>query len=248
MSFDTNEKTKTNKEKILSSLLEGPKTTEELLFELGYRKDQTRVIGSTLTALKDQDKLIDFENIPSTKIKNTTRKQYSIIKSLENFDNMLKKYPDLLQKMCKSETVLDVFIIRITIPWIDEASGESGVIPKFLEGDEKEYLKGKMRLSPEFFLYVINKINGNSQDHTGEFAEFIEQIENNSLKEKEEQNVKIWKKYGKDYKIAGTFSLETVFELCVFMDILKGQSSEEAKKYVIKMKNEKKRYYCQNQI
>jgi len=83
---------------------------------------------------------------------------------------MLKEFSGLLPKMHKSEMVRDTFIIRITYPLLDTSSGTSGVIKKFLEGDEKKYITEKMRLSLEYFKYIFNNSNDNSQDHNVELA------------------------------------------------------------------------------
>lgn len=235
---ETDEKKRTNKEKILRSLLKGPETTTKLLKECGYNNDEHKNISKDLKKLK-KDGFIVFEIIKSENLDDDC-KLWSIVPNHGNFKNMLNKFNVLLPEMHKSEIVLDTFIFKLTIPWLNESSGESGVIQKFLEGDEKEYLKEKMKLSQEYFLYSFNKINDNPQDHTIELAEFIEQFKDNSAKEEEEHNVKIWKTFDKNYQKMGTFYLETVFEFCVYMDILKGQSSEEAKEYLMKMKKGEK--------
>ncbi|WP_155400825.1 hypothetical protein [Methanosarcina mazei] len=234
MEIKNGKRERTNKEKILSSLLKGPKTTTQLLIECGYNSNEHKNISKDLKRLK-KDELIQYETKKSEKIDDNC-KVWSIVPNFENFDNMLKNFSGLLPEMHKSEIVLDTFVIKVTVPWIDSISGKSGVIQKYLEGDEKEYLKEKMRLSQEYFLYTFNKIKDNSQDHTAELAEFIEQLEENSAKEREENNVKIWNTLNKDYQEMGTFYLETVFGFCVYMDILKGQSSEEAKEYLKKIK------------
>jgi hypothetical protein len=234
MEVETGKEERTNKEKILSSLLKGPKTTTQLLIECGYNNNEHKNISKDLKSLK-KDGFIAYETIKSEKLDDDC-KLWSIVQNFQNFNRMLKKFGVLLPEMHKSEIVLDTFVFRVTIPWIDESTGKSGVIQKFLEGNEKEYIKEKMKLSQEYFLYIYNRINGNSQDHTIELAEFIEQFKNNSAKEEEEHNEEIWKNSDIDYEKMGTFYLETVFEYCVYMDILKGQSSQEAKDYLMKMK------------
>lgn len=151
---------------------------------------------------------------------------------------MLKEFSGLLPKMHKSEMVRDTFIIRITYPWLDTSSGTSGVIKKFLEGDEKKYITEKMRLSLEYFKYIFNNSNDNSQDHNVELAEFIEELDGNTAKEKSESYNQLWEENSKNKPPEkGTYYLETVFKICVFMDILNGHSSEEAKEYLKKMKH-----------
>lgn len=87
----------------------------------------------------------------------------------------------------------------------------------------KQDLKEKMRLSPEFFRWSFTTTNV-SQENAKELVELIEKLESNSTNE---ENGCF------DNSLKAQNDIATIFKVCVFYDVMKGQSNEEAKEYLL---------------
>jgi hypothetical protein len=103
---------KSNKERILGSLLESSKTTGELTIELGYENpDGTpcyKVIGRDLKELNENG-FIEDKKVKSGKGRKDST-SYLIIFSIQKLCQILNKYPDLISKMQKIDTISgDIF-------------------------------------------------------------------------------------------------------------------------------------------
>jgi hypothetical protein len=109
-----------------------------------------------------------------------------------------------------------------------------------LERELKAELNEKFRLSPEFFRYYLNNCDSRLRNRLIELAEFNEKIEGNGYKKEKERFVNNWKAHNNVCSEMNAPDFDTAFKVCVFRDILNGQSSEEAKEYLIKIEQEKK--------
>ncbi len=100
---------KSNKERILGSLLESSKITGELTTELGYvDPDGTpsyKVIGRDLDKL-DEKGWIESETVNSEKGRKDST-SYSIVFSIQNLIHVLEEYPDLISKMQKNDSIVE---------------------------------------------------------------------------------------------------------------------------------------------
>jgi hypothetical protein len=157
--------TKTREGKILNGLLEGSKTTPQLLVKLGYAANQHDYISKALKNLKTK---LFIESEPArSEVIDAGCKLWSIIPSYKNFKRMLDDYPSLFVSMHKSELVINSIL---TVTECDLAVSECsknvfsppvpGVPIKHIfftiPEEFKQDLKEKMRLSPEFFRRFLN--------------------------------------------------------------------------------------------
>lgn len=225
---------KTNKERILDSLLEGPKTTRELLIELEYENKQYSFIDRDLKKLKalgfikgEKTKLDTPGNDPTL---------WSILPSFKNFREMLETYPSLLPKMQKSDLVYEsVFSVMMTrtysISYGDDGAREykESQERSLSEEDEKE-LKEKMKLSPEFFRSFLLSSTEN-WDRLKKLAELFELKEGNWSES--------LKRFDKHWPGTVRYGLDKAFEACVSIDILKGQANEEEIELLIEKEKKK---------
>ncbi len=207
---------KTNKEKILCSLLEGPKTNTQLLIKLGYKNNQHKYISNDLSRLK-KDGLIISEKIKSENLDDDCT-QWSLVLEIENLSLILKKYPGLLSKMQNSNIVRGYVCNGVVLPL---RLIRTGVFP-FPEGEEEDF-NNRLRLSPEYFTYYIH--TENVEKTTNEILKLLAMlriltpITPNNQKDTDPDNLR--------------------FKICVLMDVMRGQSSPEEIRYLIEM--EKKR-------
>lgn len=244
-----------NKNKILSSLLDSPKTTGELAEELGYVKSngdrKYHSIDRLLKDLEENGYLVSKKE----KIENQSGappRRYSINYSFENLVNILNEDPGLISKMQTNDSVLESILkITRTRSYKHRISFENtGRVETYIEKDKplseklerelKAELKEKFRLSPEFFRYFLNNCDSNLRNRLIELAEFNEKIEGNGYKKEKERFVNNWKAHNNTCSEMNAPGFDTAFKVCVFRDILNGQSSEEAKEYLIKIEQEKK--------
>ena len=104
---------KSNKERILGSLLESSKTTGELTTKLGYKDpDGTpryKIIGRDLKELKEKG-WIEGKEIKLGKCKNDPTLN-SFVVTIQNLINILKEYPNLIPKLQKNDSILE-YIFR----------------------------------------------------------------------------------------------------------------------------------------
>jgi hypothetical protein len=103
---------KSNKERILDSLLESSKTTGELATELGYfDPDGTpryKIIGRYLDTLEENG-YIESKKVNLRKGRKDS-KLYLIVSSIQKLSQILKEYPDLTSKMQKKDSISeDIF-------------------------------------------------------------------------------------------------------------------------------------------
>lgn len=208
---ETGKEKKTNKEKILSSLLEGQKTSTQILIELGYKNNQHKYISKDLANLK-QDGLIVPEKIKSENLDDDCT-QWSLVLKIENLSLILKKYQELLSKM------QDNYIVRKYVC-------ENIVLFRYIRTDvypfpkeEEENFIERLRLSPEYFKYYVQTENvfkgSNKILKLQMMLKILTPTTPNSQKHTDIDDLR--------------------FKICVFMDVMKGQSSEEAIKYLIEM-------------
>jgi hypothetical protein len=217
--------TETIEGKILRSLLEGPKTSTQLLEELGYDTNRHGNITKPLKKLEGKH-FIGYKSVKSENIDDFC-KLWSIIPSHEKFKKMLDDYPSLFSNMHKNElvlnSVLDASECSTTV--FDPDQGVPVKCTYSLPEEVRQDLKEKMRLSPEYFRMCFSK--NFSQDNAKELTELIEKLESKSTSEENgcfENSSKAQN------------NIETVFKVCVFYDVLNGQSSEEAKEYLLSEK------------
>lgn len=247
------EEKKTNKEKILSCLLEGPKTITELLRSLGYKENQQNVIGGVLSRLRDKDKFITYEKIDSKRLKNTEIKLYSLIQNLENFKSILKEFPDLLPQMQKNDLVLDTIVnthSELICNTTDEKYMELVPRLKSIYQNGIKSWKEKLKLSGNFFGICLNN---KTFDLFINFKKLIKISDDDwysniwEVKTSPTSWVYLW---------ATVFRIDIAFKACVHQDILQGQSNEKAIEYVKQMNNkvsenqinELKKYYANNRF
>ncbi|KKG31045.1 hypothetical protein DU38_05245 [Methanosarcina mazei] len=215
-------------EKILTSLLEGPKTNTQLLAELGYGNKQHGNISRILNKCQKEG-LIVSEKIRSPNIDNYCT-QWSIVQSFENLKNMLSKCLSLLQAMQKNDSVLEIiaenarFYVSYTISSPGNVRLVEGV--QSLNERNKKDFKEMLRLSPEFFKYYLlcynNVISKNGFKELAETLQMIDEIYDLPNR---------WMGRGYHYSMA--------FKACVLMDLLYGKSSQEAQNYLIEMEKKK---------
>lgn len=211
---ETDKDKKTNKEKILSSLLESPKTNTQLLTELGYKNNQHKYISKDLDRLK-KDGFIVSEKIKSENL-NDNCTQWSLVLKFENLSMILKKYSELLQKVQNSDIIREYVCNNLIFPLIYYRKNE-------LSLSEEEDCKERLRLSPEYFKYYILTENINTAS---------ENIFNLAAVLKETAPITSNSQIDRDPDFLR-------FKICVLMDIINGQSSSEASNYLIE--KEKKR-------
>lgn len=217
----------TNKEKILSSLLEDAKTQTKLLIELGYKSNQHKNISKDLKTLKTWGFITD-QKIKSEAIDEDCT-LWSIVPKYENFECILKKYESLFSKMQKSNMVLEAVFENTLVysyKYIKSLDREGKFTINVekrempLPARKKEDFKKKLRLSPEYFrLNIFNHDSELKKHGFDDFAETLEMLQG-------------------DHRIFG-YQYDTVFKVCVLVDMLKGKSSEEAKRYLIEMEKNK---------
>lgn len=213
---ETEKENKTNKEKILCSLLEGPKTNTQLLIKLGYKNNQHKYISNDLNRLK-KDGFIVSEKIKSENLDDDCT-QWSVVLKLENLSLILKKYPGLLPNMQNSNIVREYVCNGVVLPL---RFIRKNVFPS-PEGEEEDF-NNRLRLSPEYFNYYVH--TENVEKATKEILKLatmlkiIKPITPNSQKDTDPDNLR--------------------FKICVLMDVMTGQSSPEEIRYLIEM--EKKR-------
>lgn len=224
MSKKYDNETETIEGKILRSLLEGPKTNTQLLEKLGYDTNRHGNITKPLKKLEGKH-FIGYEPVKSENIDDFC-KRWSIIPSYEKFKKMLDDYPSLFSNMHKNELVLNsVLDASECSTAFDPVQGVPVKCTYSLPEEVRQDLKEKMRLSPEYFRMCFSK--NLSQDNAKELTELIEKFENKSTSE------------GNgcfDNSSKAQNNIETVFKVCVFYDVLNGQSSEEAKDYLLSEK------------
>jgi hypothetical protein len=215
--------TKTIEGRILTSLLEGSKTNTQLLEELGYNTNQHGSISKPLKNL-NRKLFIGYEKVKSEKIDDSC-KLWSLITSYKNVKEMLKEYPYLFSKIHKNEIILDNMLgtQKCSETVFDPAQGipvtHTYLLPEVVKTDLKE----KMKLSPEFFKYYFITTNV-SQENAGELTELVIKLENKILNA---ENGRFGNSPNAQTDIA------TIFYVCVLYDVMKGQSSEEAKEYLL---------------
>jgi hypothetical protein len=212
---ETDKEKKTNKEKILSSLLEGPKTSTQFLIELGYKNNQHKYISKDLAKLK-QDGLIVSEKIKSENLDDDCT-QWSLDLEMENLSLILKKYPELLSKMQNSyiarENICQIIVL------LRYARTDVYPFPK----EEEEEFNERLRLSPEYFKYYVQTENVfTASKEILKFKKMLQILRHITLNSQKHIDID-------DLK----------FKICVLMDVMKDQSSEEAIKYLIKMENKR---------
>lgn len=123
--------TETLEEKIISSLLEGPKTNTQLLEKLGYDTNRHANITKPLKNLEKKG-FIGYKPVKSEIIDNFC-KLWSIIPSNDTFKKMLDDHPSLLVKMHKNELVLNS-ILEVSQSALEVSEcGENVFAPLFKE-------------------------------------------------------------------------------------------------------------------
>lgn len=222
-------KTEKIEEKILASLLEGPKTNTQLLTNLGYNNKQHGNISRNLTKI-EKEGLIVPEKIKSPNIDDYCT-QWSVILNFENLKYMLLKYPSLLQLMQKKDSVLENVAenARFYVSYISNSPGSVRLVESVQPLNEryKKDFKEMLRLSPEFFKYCLlhDDSNAVSENNFKDLAETLQKID-------EIQDLpNRWMGRGYHYSM--------VFKVCVQMDLLHGKSSQEAKNYLFEMEKKK---------
>jgi hypothetical protein len=156
---------KTNKERILASLLESSKTTADLAKELGYIDSKGTARYNIIN--NDLDKLVEQGYIESKREKFEKRPEntptwYSIIYSIKNLHGMVEEYPHLIENMQRSELASETIInenfrlINSPPPGKEEYVEQIEHL-KLLNKIGKESWKEKLRLSKEFFRYFLYK-------------------------------------------------------------------------------------------
>ena len=149
------EKTQTNKEKILSTLFESPKTTAQISEALGYNKRYNVVVHDLQDLMKKnyiKSKLLDKEYTGRGK----RPTQYSINPKLIIAKKILEDYPGLLLPMFKNDD------IQNNLAWVYKFDAPA---PDFKE---------RLRASPSCFEFAL----------TLEKSDFLERSkEMNELKE-----------------------------------------------------------------
>jgi hypothetical protein len=222
--------TETLEGKILSSLLESPKTNTQLLEKLGYGTNRH---GNITKPLKDLEKkcFIGYKSVKSEKIDDFC-KLWSIIPSYDNFKKMLDDYPSLFVNMHKNELVLNS-ILEVSECALEVSECSKNVFAPPVQGvpvkyiflptpeELKQDLKKKMRLSPEFFRRCFSK--NLSQENARELAELIEKLESKSTNEEN-------RCFDNSSKAQNDITI--LFKVCVFYDVMNGHSSGEAKDYL----------------
>jgi hypothetical protein len=223
MAKKSDNETETIKGKILSSLLEGPKTTPQLLLKLGYGNNRHGNIYKPLKTLETK-RFIESKRVDSEKI-NTKCSLWSIIPSYDNFKKMLDDYPSLFANMHKNELVINSILeaVEFTKTVFDPVQ-EVPAKDIFLATTEqlKKDLKIKIRVSPEFFRRFFFKTL--SPENARELTELIVKFVGKSTNE---ENGCF------DNSSKTQNSITTIFKVCVFYDVMNGQSSEEAKDYLL---------------
>jgi hypothetical protein len=117
--------------KILSSLLEGPKTNTQLLVKLGYTTNQHGHISKRLKNLETKG-FIEYKFVKSENVDDFC-KLWSIIPSNDNFKKMLDDHPSLLVKMHKNELVLNSILEVSQCALEVSECGENVFAPLFKE-------------------------------------------------------------------------------------------------------------------
>jgi hypothetical protein len=251
-----NMRKRTNQERILTNLLQFPKTTAELANELGYIN--TKGIARYNIINKDLDKLVEHGYIESEKKKlekkpGNTPTLYSIVYDIQILKEMLRIYPYLLESMQRSEFVLET-IVNENYSWICNSNDEEYVEQienlKLLNKKGKESWREKLRLSKEFFRYSLyNNFFDMMKDIKKLAQTSSEYWETNifELKTTPDSSVILWNT---------NYRLEMIFKACVTSDILQGKVKEEAIEYLEQRKNkvldkqidELKEYYSNSKI
>lgn len=231
-------KEKDRKKKILRSLLENPKTTGELAKDLGYFENGIPKYNAINTLLKDLENKGYIES--KEEKKNTPGApptRYFIKYNIKNLKRILDDDPDLTLKINKDELVLNsIFeVTTITKPFFNPETGDRGVYAFPITEEFKENMKEKMRLSPAYFRFCLNKYNKDHRERIIELAEFTERLEGKNTKEVNELFIDSWKShFNEECPEIATFGDKAAIKVCVFYDILNGQSSEEAKEYLLR--------------
>lgn len=226
--------TKTIEERILESLLDGPKTNTQLLLDLGYDNKKHGNISKPLDKLQKNGRVVDG------RIKSPYLDEYctlwSLVSNLENF-RYIGKYPDLLSVLQKKDFVLEIIAENMRIPITHSVLIYHKGKETYVEGEEelhtlleedKKKFKEMLRLSPEFFKYHLlhddNSIT--SGDGFEKLAETLRRID-------EVHGIPtLWIEWGYLYHYF------MVFKACVLMDLLYDKSSDDAENYLIKIEND----------
>jgi hypothetical protein len=149
---------------------------------------------------------------------------------------MLDEYSYLFLEMHKSELVLNS-ILEVSECELAVSECSENVFSPPVQGvpvkhlyftmpeEFKQDLKEKMRLSLEFCRRFLNK--NLSQENAGELEELIAKLESKSTNEENGC-------FDNSSKAPNGFT--TLFKVCVFYDIINGQSSEEAKDHLLSEK------------
>ncbi len=216
---------KSNKERILDSLLESSKMTGELTIELGYvNSDGT---PSYHMASDDFDKLkeigwIEGKEIKLGKCKNDPTLN-SIVISIQKQIQTLEKYPDLISKMQKNDLICEnIFREHLDLIYSSDSSQKDGreqteVTP--CEKTEKSF-KEKLQSSPKFFrLFLTTDKNELIKKLMG----FLES-DGCMMDSRYNQDPNNW------MEISGiNFDIDKISRVCAWRDTFKKQCTEEGR-------------------
>lgn len=224
-------KIKTIKERILESLLNCPKTSTQLLQDLGYSNKRHGNISKPLDQLKIDGLIID-DRIKSPNI-NDSATSWSIVQTLENFRH-IRKYPDLLPVLQKKDFVLEIIAENMRIPITNSVTVFQNGKKRFIGGKEelhslreedKRKFKEMLRLSPEFFKFHLYR-NDNSVMAGSGFEKLTE-----TLRRIDELHDIPTRCLGWGH----LYYYFMAFKACVLMDALYENSSEDAENYLIEI-------------
>jgi DNA-binding PadR family transcriptional regulator len=227
----------TNKELILGSLLEFPKTTGQLARELDYFDSKGNPDYGII--YKDLQKLIKSGYVESKRGKleakpGSTPTSYSILYKVENLQKMLKEFPDLIENMQSSELVLET-VTQEKFNWIsNSAEGEYVQIENLnlYKKTGKESWKEKLRLSQEFFRFCLNE----------DYIEMIQCVRSLTDVSGEYWDTNLFEynntSTSKVFLWVANYRIEKLFEACVTGDIVQRKVKKEAIEYLEQRKNE----------
>lgn len=205
----------TIKEKILKCLLESEKTTSELANELGFVDENNNVqynrIDKDLKSLVEKG-YIDNQKIKSKGIPGNIPTVYSFVYDMQTLAIILNEYPGVVYRLQENDAVLNL-LVKNHHSLLVSLNGTDDYTVDRLENEFKMRLKRSL----SFFELCLK----NSTEELLERANFLD----TATPTIEHENSLCQKIRGKFVLPKGDFVFDIIFETCVGMDILMGNSN-----------------------
>lgn len=257
-------KNSTNKIKILKTLLESPKTTGQIAIALDYKDNKGhgiyKNIISDLKTLGQYGFIYEFKS--NKKTVGAPPTTYDIVYSIEKIAGILQKYPSLSLHLYNNEKVgvllannlyLDV---QKTYPnlasneeFMDEINHLSKLLLKTQTGFNLMLSTNKGIFSDRLFTVFRNSIDGTQYEYIDElYKEMINECNWSIGDCKKVESFEKTTIIGgltieeRDLMKSIKFFNDTIYEACIFSDILNGVYNGDAIEYIHK-KNKRKFEY-----